>query len=59
MIMCNRPKIKVKLNSSERMEYIGYLFKIETSDTIIEVETYFRRAKNLLDNALVRQGVTM
>lgn len=55
MKVYQQTRTKVYLTPTERLEYNGYLAKIETATTSIELETYHRIVKRMIEKALKRQ----
>lgn len=48
-------KKTVVLSKKQLLEYRGYLAKINHAETVLEVKTYHRKAKELLESVYLKQ----
>jgi hypothetical protein len=48
-------KVVVYMTPAEKMQYNSYLVKINESQSVFEINMYFRLAKKLLEKAMKRQ----
>ncbi|MFC0272584.1 hypothetical protein ACFFIX_14200 [Metabacillus herbersteinensis] len=48
-----KDKIRVTLSKQEKLLYYGYISKIDSANSLIEVETYYHLAKDIIEKSIL------